>query len=424
MSNHDPGKPPVKPVEIGKLPEARQIRLDNMVPVYLINAGTEDIVRVEFIFRAGSIMESIPLLATMTNSMLNEGSLKYTSARVNKLLDFYGSFYSLYTDRDMGGIVLFVLNKHLKKILELIREILFFPVFPASGLKAMLKKRLRLFLVNMEKVQNIAIDRFFESVFGPDHPYGRRIVPDDFGNLEPMMLRDFHKKFYTSSSLAIVVSGKINDSITEILNLTIGTTGSSVSPVDELIKIPENQKNIKTHIKKKGALQTAVRIGNATINKRHPDYPGLKITDMLLGGYFGSRLMKNIREDKGYTYGISSTVSSLNLSGYKVISTEVSKKITQKAIDEIISEIRLLQRVPVNREELSIVRNYMIGEMVRMFDGPFAIAESFRSAWQYGFDNSYYYRLAEKIKSIEPDEITSLARTYYSIDDLNFITVG
>lgn len=145
---------------------------------------------------------------------------------------------------------------------------------------------------------------------------------------------------------------------------------------------------------------------------------------MILGGYFGSRLMKNIREDKGYTYGISSLVSSLDLAGYKVISVEVSKKNAQKTIDEILKEIRILQSVQIDREELNTVRNYMLGEMVRMFDGPFAIAESFRSAWQYGLDNSYYYKLAEKIRTIEPDEIMSIAKTYYNIDELNIITAG
>jgi predicted Zn-dependent peptidase len=134
--------------------------------------------------------------------------------------------------------------------------------------------------------------------------------------------------------------------------------------------------------------------------------------------------MKNIREEKGYTYGISSSLSSLDLAGYKVISTEVGQNNCQKAIDEIYKEIKLLQNVAVNKEEMAVVRNYMSGEMVRMFDGPFALAESFRSAWEFGLDNSYYYRLAEKIKSIEPDEIIELARTYYNIDGLYEITVG
>jgi len=148
------------------------------------------------------------------------------------------------------------------------------------------------------------------------------------------------------------------------------------------------------------------------------------VVDSILGGYFGSRLMKNIREEKGYTYGISSSLSSLDLSGYKVISTEVGQKYYQKTIDEIYKEIRLLQNNPVTKEELAVVRNYMSGEMVRMFDGPFALAESFKSAWEFGLDNSYYYRMAEKIKTIDADEITELAKTYYNIYDLYEVTVG
>ena len=134
--------------------------------------------------------------------------------------------------------------------------------------------------------------------------------------------------------------------------------------------------------------------------------------------------MKNIREEKGYTYGISSSVSSLDLTGYKVISTEVSHKNCQKTIDEIYREIRLLQSIPVKKEEMAVVRNYMSGEMVRMFDGPFALAESFKSAWEFGLDNKYYHNLSEKILKIEPDEIIELARTYYKIDELYQVTVG
>ena len=134
--------------------------------------------------------------------------------------------------------------------------------------------------------------------------------------------------------------------------------------------------------------------------------------------------MKNIREEKGYTYSISSSVSSLDLAGYKVISTEVGRKNCLKTIDEIYREIKLLQSVPVSKEEMAVVRNYMSGEMVRMFDGPFALAESFISAWEFGLDNSYYFRLAEKIKTIDSDEIIDLARTYYNIDELYEVTVG
>jgi predicted Zn-dependent peptidase len=134
--------------------------------------------------------------------------------------------------------------------------------------------------------------------------------------------------------------------------------------------------------------------------------------------------MKNIREEKGFTYGISSNVSSLDLSGYKVISTEVSPKNCRQTIDEIFNEIRTLQIKPLSVNEMAVIRNYMSGEMLRMFDGPFATAESFRSAWEFGLDNDYYHNLSEKILKIKPDEIIELARTYYKIDELYQVTVG
>jgi predicted Zn-dependent peptidase len=224
--------------------------------------------------------------------------------------------------------------------------------------------------------------------------------------------------------MAVIISGKIHNKTAELLNSFIGNISSNETDKRTSVNLIKGEKLRKVHINKSETVQNAIRIGSATINKRHPDYPGLKILDSILGGYFGSRLMKNIREEKGYTYGISSSLSSLNLAGYKVISTEVGQNNCQKAIDEIYKEIKLLQNVAVNKEEMAVVRNYMSGEMVRMFDGPFALAESFRSAWEFGLDNSYYYRLAEKIKSIDPDEIIELARTYYNIDDLYEITVG
>lgn len=424
MNNHIRVQPPVFPIQKVVIPEAKSLRLNNGVPVYMIEAGTEDIMRLEFTFRAGQIKESLPLLASTTNMMLSEGSENYTSEELNRIMDFYGAFLNLSIDKDRAGIVIFFLNKHIEKILELSREILFRPVFPEAELKSLMKKRLRWYLVNREKVQNLATDKFFESVFGMKHPYGHEAIEADFEKMNSNLLSDFHSKYYTSDNMAVILSGKLHARTIDLLNYYFGE--KSLRRIDkEIDLIPlKSEASKKLHIEKQGSVQTAIRIGSTTINKRHPDYQGLKILDSILGGYFGSRLMKNIREDKGYTYGISSSISSLDLSGYKVISTEVSQKNCQKTIHEIYHEIKLLQSIPVEKKEMEVVRNYVSGEMIRMFDGPFALAESFKSAWEFGLDNSYYYRLAEKIKTIEPDEIIELARTYYNIDELYEITAG
>src|SRR5450759_1452731 len=222
-----------------------------------------------------------------------------------------------------------------------------------------MKKRLRWYLVNREKVQNLAIEQFFESLFGMKHPYGYQIIEQDFENITTSLLSDFHSKYYTTENMAVIISGKIHNKTAELLNVYFGNLVSSKITNEDSAYFLNGQMQKKVHINKSGTVQSAIRIGSATITKRHPDYTGLKIVDSILGGYFGSRLMKNIREEKGYTYGISSSLSSLDLSGYKVISTEVGFKNCQKTIDEIYSEIRLLQNVRVKEDEMAVVRNYM-----------------------------------------------------------------
>lgn len=417
-------KPPVYPVEKVVIPDPVSTFLDNGIPLYLTEAGTEDIMRIEFTFMAGQIIETMPLLASTTNMMLSEGSKNYSSEELSRILDFYGIFLQQYAEKDRAGIVLYFLSKHTEKAIEISNEVLFNPLFPEEELNALMKKRASWFLVNREKVSNLASDQFFESIFGESHPYGRQVAESDFETVTVSAIRDFHSRYYIPGNMALFVSGKIQPATSELLNSLYGKSKIKKNNGKELNDSLKGNPLKKIHIDKPGSVQSAIRIGSATINKRNPDYPGLKILDTILGGYFGSRLMKNIREEKGYTYGINSAVTSLNLSGYKVISTEVGKKYLQRSIDEIYKEIRLLQTASISKEELDLVRNVMSGEMLRMFDGPFALAESYRSAWEFGLDNSYYYRLAEKIRTIGPDEIKSLANTYYSIDDLYEITAG
>jgi predicted Zn-dependent peptidase len=424
MDNLKRIQPPVFPFEKIAVPEAGSYLLDNGIPVFFIESGTEDILRIEFTFRAGQINETSPLLASTTNQMLSEGSVNYSSEELNRLLDFHGAFLNLTAEKDRAGLVMFCLNKHIDKVLELCKEIIFRPLFPEAELISLMNKRLRWFMVNREKVQNLAFDQFFESIFGNDHPYGRQLQEADFHTLNPTLLNEFHNNFYTAGNLAIIISGKIPLNAPGLLNNYFGDKSIiNSNNADSRLK-PAGQTNKKVHITKPGTVQTAIRIGSPTISKQHPDYPGLKVLDSILGGYFSSRLMKNIREEKGYTYGISSSLSSLEMAGYKVISTEVGQKNYLKAIDEIYKEILKLQAEPVSDDELKVVRNIMAGELLRMFDGPFAQAESFRSVWDFGLDNSYYYRLAEKIKTIDADEIMSLANTYYNISDLYQITAG
>jgi zinc protease len=416
--------PQITSFNFGPITEVVKVELDNNVPIYIIEAGTEEIVRIEFWFPAGQIMESIPLVASITNAMLLEGSLNYSAESINRLIDQYGAFPNLSFDKDSAGFVIFTLNRYVEKILELCHEILFNPGFPDEELDTMMKYRLQKYQVNRQRVSVLSADYFFQSIFGKDHPYGRYTLEDHFTAINRSMLIDFHAQHYNISSMNIIISGKIPPQIVTILNRFFGTIKNDKRPAPQQQSEIKGEKTKKLFIKKADSVQTAIKIGSQTINKNHPDYPGLKVVDTILGGYFGSRLMKNIREDKGYTYGINSSVNSFLQTGYKIISTEVGSEYAEKTKEEIYKEIRLLQNEPVPGDELEVAKCYMSGEMLRMFDGPFALAESFRSVFDFGLDNSYYYRLAEKIKTIEPDEIMTLASTYYNIEDLYEVEAG
>ncbi|NMC39350.1 MAG: insulinase family protein [Bacteroidales bacterium] len=416
--------PLINPVSRFTPAPVKNIFLGNGIPVFLIEGGTEEVMRIEFVLKAGQVMESIPLQASSTNMMLTEGSVKYTSEEIKTLLDNYGIFYHLYSEKDTGGLIFYVLSKHTEKVFELASEILFNPVFPEKEFGVMMNKRLRWFLVNREKVQTLASERFFEALFGKEHPYGKPVTEKDYEMLNTGHLRNFFSDFYTPANMSIIISGKICENLQEILERHLGEKFPGSPPETSAEHYFNGSPEKKIYILKQGAIQSAIRIGSATINKRHPDYPGLKVLNTILGGFFGSRLMKNIREDKGYTYGIQSSAASLNLSGYKVISAEVSNKITQYAIDEIYREIRLLQKEPVRSEEMELVRNYMSGEMVRMFDGPFATAESFKAIWEFGLSVNYYSQFADTIMTITPDELLHLANKYYNTEDLYEVIAG
>jgi len=417
-------QPVIIPVTPGNMIGAQLYHLDNRVPVYAINAGEEEIVRIDFIFRAGHIHETMPLLASSVSLMLTEGSENYSAEEINKTLDFYGAVPNQFTEKDSAGLSIAFLTKYSIKILELCREILFRPVFPTAELEALMRKRLQWFNVSRERVMTVASDKFFEAIFGSSHPYGRVTSAEDFTRITPELLSRFHSSHYTTDDLTIIVAGRIPDEMISQLNFIFGLLPASLTRQTDNLPLPVPGKPGRITLEKKNAIQAALRIGSITIGKRHPDYHGLKIFDTILGGYFGSRLMKNIREGKGYTYGINSSVVSFELAAYKSISTEVGIEHVAATINEIGIEIRRLQNEPVGYVELELVRNYMLGEIVRMFDGPFATTDSFRAVWEFGLDYSYYTSMANKIRTIGADEIMHIARTYYKIEDLFEIVVG
>jgi zinc protease len=406
---------------------AQNYSLPNGIPLYYVNAGTQDVIKIEVVFRAGSREQDVPLVAGSTNSMLEEGTKKHTSEEIASLLDYYGSFLETSVQQDYASVTIYTLGKHLDKALPILEEIIKEPSFPQHELEIYLHNNKQRFLVDEQKERVLAAKNFPSLLFGDAHPYGHKTRLAEFDGVKKEHLEAFHRKYYSSGNCALIVAGKLNDTVLskigdyfgkeKITNNSEFTTHNYTpqSASEKINFIPSN---------KKDSVQSAIRMGRVLFLKNHPDAIPFQILNTILGGYFGSRLMSNIREDKGYTYGISSSVVFLQNAGYFNIGSEVGSDVCNAALVEIYKELERLRNEPVPQDELQLVKNYLRGNFMRSMDGPFALAERFKHVWLHNMDYSYYESYIKALSSITSAQLIEIANKYLQKDSIYELVVG
>ncbi|MBI2968332.1 MAG: insulinase family protein [Bacteroidetes bacterium] len=413
--------------DIGGFPAIHPVlfKLDNGIPVYRVSGGTQDVVKIEFIFKAGRLYQPSPLVASFTNNMLAEGSRNHSAFEIASILELNATMFDNETGFDNSYLHLFTLNKHLEKTLPVLEEIIKYPVFPEMEFRVLRQNRKQDFIVNSSKVVSIGKRKFRNLMFGADHPYGRELQVADFERLDIAGLPDFHRKRYSPEQCAVILSGKVTKETVDLLNRCFGAKWTDdVQRSDIPEKKAANDPVRKHFLEKKDAVQSAIFIGRPLFNRTHPDWHALVITNTILGGYFGSRLMQNIREKMGYTYGIYSSLVSMERGGYFFILSEVGSGQTAKAVDAIYGEMKKITCEPVSPDELNTVKNYLTGQFLRGMDGPFAQAEKFKILLESGLDDSYFTKYLETLSNISPGIIMDMAGKYLNPEDMYELIAG
>ena len=417
--------PPIREIESFNIVKAKKHSLSNGIPLYQINTGDGDLVKVEWMFSAGNWYQPSPLVAFTVNNMLVEGSQKYTSLQIAELIEYYGAYLSYNIDKDNALVTLVCMHKYLFEVLEIVEDIIKNATFPENEIETFKNKHKQQFLIEQSMVKNIARAVHARMLFGNDYPYGYLIVENDFDWLNRDELIKFYQERYQSKHCRIIASGKVDDSVIKIIEKHFGINvwNNTKQEFSRLFEIKtENERQV--YIKKPGAVQSAVRIGKVLFNKLHQDFTGMSVVGCILGGYMGSRLMKKIREEKGYTYGINSILVTFKNAGCLIIASELGAQVTVPAIDDIYTEIEKLRNEPVAQEELNRVKNYMLGDVLRMFDGPFAQAESLISLLEYDLDYDYFTKIIDTIKNITANDIQALAQKYLDPASFSQVVVG
>jgi predicted Zn-dependent peptidase len=355
--------------------------------------------------------------------MLNDGTKSLTGAQIADAIDYYGAFLQVDYGFDHSQVTLYCLNKHLKHTLPVIKDILTQSIFPQKELNTFIRNQQQKLQVSLQKNDFLARRAFNKALFGGTM-YGISPEVEDYAKIQRDDLLEHFKLMYQPNNCTMIAAGKIDDDILKEITLHFDKDWANNSIAD--ITQPDfiESEQLFNYIEKPDALQSAIRLGTKLINRTHPDFPALQVVNTILGGYFGSRLMANIREDKGYTYGIGSGMSSMKYSGAIFIATEVGADVTRLAMTEIEKEIRILQTELVSDEELSLVKNYMLGSLLGSLENVFSHADKFKNVYLSGLDFEYYDRYTEVIRNITAKDVLTLADQYLNFDQFYKLIVG
>lgn len=397
--------------------------LDSDVPFLSVNGGTQDIIRLELIFSAGQIYSHPPLIASATNELMDEGTKNYSSAEIAEKLDQFGAFFETECGPDWATVTLYSLSKFLEKTLPLLTEICTSPAYPDEEVKTFSVQGKQRLLVSLEKVDYLARRSFVAALFGENTAYGYLPKTADYDQLTPSQLHSFFESNYINGLFGVILSGKFSKQQELLIRSSIKDCGFKKAEKSLVVTdFPVDGK--KVHHQKEGAIQSAIRIGRKLFNRTHPDFFRFSVLNTVLGGYFGSRLMSNIREDKGYTYGIGSGLLSQKDTGYFFISTEVGSDVCQAAVKEVYYELNRLREDLIPQEELDLVRSYLRGSFQRSIDGPLALADRHKSLLISGLGHDYYERYLNTLNAVSSEELRDCANLYLKDIDLTEVVVG
>jgi predicted Zn-dependent peptidase len=396
--------------------------LKNGVEVYAIDAGAEEVMMIEWVYFAGDWYEEKNLVAAATNFMLKNGTSQKNAFQINEHFEYYGAHLNRAAYNETSTITLHSLTKHIGELLPVVREVITDSVFPEEELviyKKIMQQRLSVNLLKCDFVAHRLMDAY---LYGEQHPYGRFSRFEDYEALTREQLLDFYKKYYQHGKLIIFAAGKLPANLEELLNKNFGDLPNHEAGEKKFPVTPAKEKKQRI-INDPNGVQGAIRIARPFPNRHHPDFLKVQVLNSLLGGFFGSRLMSNIREDKGYTYGIHSFIQNHIQQTAWMISTEAGRDVCEATIKEVHYEMKKLREELVDEEELLLVRNYMMGGILGDLDGPFHIIARWKNIILNGLDEKYFYNSINTIKTITAEELKQLAEKYLQPEDFYELVV-
>ncbi len=397
--------------------------LKNRAKLFFIPTPSLAAVKIEVMGKGNRASLSLDetLVPSFTLQMLQEGTISKTAEELANFFDFHASEVSPMLTYSHDGLSLLTTKKHLFEVIPVFLSLCTDCVFPEEYLEKKQSQRKLSIKLEKEKTASKASQLFRKSLFGSNHPYGLETEEKHVDIITKDQLKSYYSELLWQD-LELFVCGDFEENELHNLCELLGglpnrkrVTEPILPPAETIYHVIESRED---------AVQSSIRIGNWSISKTDPDFFAFSVFNTILGGYFGSRLIKNIREDKGHTYGIYSSLAEIGDSNYWVIGADIQKAFYQEVIEEIYFEIEKLVSEPIDEDELEVVRNYMIGQMLSRFSSSYDLMDRFRSVHHSGLNFNYYTQKLAFLKSFTAEDVTRIGKKYFQQRPLIEVVVG
>jgi zinc protease len=423
----DRSKPPMPTVPSKvSFPRYTEGKLPNGLKWFVVENHELPIVSMGFVVKGGSVFDgSLPGLASVTSELITKGTKTRSAVDIAEEIDFVGGSLSTNTSWDATQIFVSVLRNHLDVGFDVLHDIVVNPIFLQDEIERVKARRLATIQQMKADPGYVADVRFSSVVFG-DHPYGKpqggtektiaAMRRDDFVN--------FHLKFYTPDNSFLVFAGDITAKDAEKY---VRRYFAKWSGKKKRVTLPhfhlENHRRVVV-VDKPAAVQSAVRIGGIGIARNDPDYIKVIVMNTMLGGYFSSRINQNLREEHGYTYGGRSVFDARTLPGLFEVSVDVRNEVTSETINEVFNELNRIRETMPSKDELEMVKNYLIGSFPIHLETPQQVAGRIITIELYHLPKNYYRKYRENISMVTARDVRTIARKYIKPREFSIVLSG
>jgi zinc protease len=424
----DRTKPPqTPPLPAFHLPAVYETKLPNGLAVVLLEDPRFPLVTVRLAFNAGSRFDPTDLrgLSEATGSLLTEGTKRRTSRQIAEEATSIGGAIGAQHSPDTMMIAASSLSEHAGELLDLVADVARNASFPAGEVTLYKTNRKQRLLEQRSQSAFLAQEKFDEIIFGAN-PYGHtNPTPESIEKLEIPALAKFRDTYLVPNNGVLIVLGKLpaRANLMKMLQERFGDWQQRPVPATASTPIPAPQKSV-TLVDRPGSVQADVHIGHLAVTRTSPDYFPLVVASTILGGGTSSRLFNGIREKQGFAYSVYSHQIPLKDAGVFSAVMQVRNDVVGPAITSMVSELNGMAKAPVATAELTDVKNYLSGVFVLRLQTQDGLASQLAAVKSMGLPLEYLEKYTTRIRSVEPDQIQSVAKKIIAADQAAIVVVG